>query len=105
MALARRVRNARAGIESPLSVNVVYHIPGEVVDLGWQGVRTGRYDAKARHLMVQVTVPDEPPVDGHAFLLNRLSEAITEAERWASEKGIARDLTSLHAIIGRLDPA
>ena len=102
MALARRVKAQRAGTESPLNVNVVYHVPGEVVSLDWEGVRIGRYDANARHLMVQATVPDEPPLDAESILLDRLTQAIREAERWASRKGIASDLASLHAVTERL---
>lgn len=102
MALARRVREMRGGTESAISVNVVYYVPGEVVGVDWDGVRTGRYDAKAKLLMVQVAVPDEPQLHAETLLLERLGEAITEAERWASRKGVASDLASLHAIVDRL---
>ena len=83
-------------------MNVVYDVPGEVLGLDWEGVRTGRSDASTRLLMVQATVPHEPPPDADAYLLDRLSEAIREAERWALRKGIAQDMLSLHKIVERL---
>ena len=61
--LARRVADVRSGVDSPLNVNVVFHVPGEVLPIDHDYVRTGRYDSKTRHLMVQATVPESVPDD------------------------------------------
>jgi hypothetical protein len=61
--LTLRVGEARAGVESPLNLNVVFHIPGEVLDFDDEYVRTGRYDSRTRHLMVQATLPRIPPAN------------------------------------------
>jgi hypothetical protein len=101
MALARRVKEVRSGFRSPLNVNVVYQIPGEVLPaLDFSGVRTGRYSSSKKLLLVQAAVPVELPPDMNDFLLGLLEEAIEEAERFAMRKGITtqplaelRDLT------------
>ncbi len=58
MALSRQLRAAHGSAYSSIRVNVVYHVPGEIVVPDFQGVRRGRYSKTDRHLMVQVAVPD-----------------------------------------------
>jgi hypothetical protein len=36
---------------------VVFHVPGEVLKFDEEYVRTGRYDTRTRHPMVQATLP------------------------------------------------
>ena len=100
--LGRRVAAIRGGVESPLCVNVVYYVPGEVLNLDWEGVRTGSYDRRRNLLMVHATVPEVPPEDPQPFLMVRLHEAVTEAEAWARRKRIAEELTALRALVDRL---
>ena len=89
MALARRVKDLRLGFRSPLNVNVVYQIPGEVLPaLDFSGVRSGRYSSGKKLLLVQVAVLAELRPDMNDFLLDLLEEAIEEAERFALRKGI-----------------
>jgi hypothetical protein len=58
MALARQLRAAHGSADSPIRVNVVYHVPGEIVVPDFEGIRRGRYSTTDRHLMVQVAVPN-----------------------------------------------
>jgi len=102
MALARDVAELRVGIESPLNINVVFHVPGELLSLDWEGVRTGTYRRRDNHLMVQATVPPSPPKDPRPYLVERLREAIEEAERWATRRGIAQQLTGPRSILSGL---
>lgn len=89
MALARRVKELRPGLRSPLNVNVVYQIPGEVLPaLDFSGVRSGRYSSSKKLLLVQAAVPAEQRPDMNDFLLDLLKQAIEEAERFALKKGI-----------------
>jgi len=97
--LTLRVVEARLGVESPLSLNVVFHIPGEVLQFEDEYVRTGHYDPRTRHLMVQATVPQTLPADPDRFLLARLSEAVGEAEDWVRRRGVADDLPALRALV------
>lgn len=89
MELARRVKALRAGVDSPLNVNVVYQVRGDVVPVDFSGVRTGRYSAADRLLLVQAAVPDGPPVHPAETLIDLLDSAIEEAERFAQRKAIS----------------
>jgi hypothetical protein len=100
--LTRRVVAARSGVDSPLNLNVVFHVPGEVLPVDGEYVRTGRYDSRTRHLMVQVTVPESPPEDPDGLVLSRLAEAIAEAEEWVRRRGVADSLPGLHTVLDRL---
>jgi len=104
MALARRVKSLRQGMESPLNVNVVYQVPGEVLqELAFAGVRTGRYSTGRRLLLVQVAVPTEPPANMDDFLLDMLQTAVEEAERFALRRGLTEEpLVQLRDILRTL---
>lgn len=100
--LGLRVGTLRAGVESPLNLNVVFQVPGEVAKPDFQGVRTGRYSKADRLLMIQVALPEDVPPDSDAHLVEAAYAAIDEAERWAKQRGIAEDLTPVREILDRL---
>jgi hypothetical protein len=100
--LMRRLSAIRANVTSPLHVNVVYDIPGEVFSPDFVGVRSGRYSSKARHLLVQAAVPREVPQNPRSVLIKLLEEAIDEAARFARGKAIADDLPELRDLVSRL---
>jgi hypothetical protein len=102
--IARRISAECEGVETPLAVNVVFHIPGEVVVPEFEGVRTGRYSKKSAHLMVQVAIPDIPlPDDVGRYLLGRIEEAIAEAEAFGQRRKLFEGrLEELRALVGRL---
>jgi hypothetical protein len=78
MALSRQLGAARDSADSPIKVNVVYHVPGEIWVPDFQGVRRGRYSKTDRDLMVQVAVPDG---DYSISVMERLLwSAVAEAE-------------------------
>jgi hypothetical protein len=82
---------------------VVFVIPGEVKDPGFSGVRTGRYDSKTRHLLVQAAVPQDAPTERAAILLELLRKAIHEAEAFAKKRGLIADrLESIREIVDAL---
>jgi hypothetical protein len=93
--LVPEVIEARAGLITPLNLNVVFHVPGNLVKPDYTGERTGRFSKKEMLLMVQVALPEEPPTDVDADLRRRLVAAVDEAQRWAIKRGIADSLTSL----------
>lgn len=100
--LTIEVASAAQHVESPLRVNVIYQVPGNIVRPDFEGVRTGHYSKKDASLIVQAAVPDDAPndVDGHIRRL--LVEAIGEAEDWARKRSIAPDLRSLRELAARL---
>ncbi len=100
--LTRAVADARADVASPLNVNVVFQVPGSVVQPDFEGTRTGRHSKADRLLLVQVALPDEVPDDPDAYLRGALSEAIAEAEEWARRRSIASDLQALRELAARV---
>lgn len=100
---AQRVIRLREGRSSPLAVNVVYQIPGEVMTPDFEGVRTGQFSRKDRRLLVQVALPHEPAHDADQEVVDRLSEAIELAEEFARmEAMIEGNLVDLRAIVSAI---
>lgn len=90
----------REGLQSPLCVNVVFHVDGEhLPSVDFDGVRTGRLSRKRMELMVQAAVPPEPVVDRREVLLRLLRDAVAEAEAFARRRGIADELTEIRAVV------
>jgi len=100
--LTRRVVDARSGVHSDLNVNVVFHVPGEVLGVEGDYVRTGSYDYRARLLLVQATVPEALSDDPDRYVFCRLAEAVSKAEEWVRSRGVADSLPGLHIILDRL---
>jgi hypothetical protein len=100
-ALTHRVITARQDAESPLNVNVVFHVPGSMLKPEFEGVRTGRFSQPLRLLMVQVALPETVPPDPEGYLLDAIGAAIDMAERWAKRRGLASDLDALRRIVQR----
>jgi hypothetical protein len=96
--LGKQVMGAREGVESPLRVNVVFHVDGKLVPNEFTGVRTGRFSKSDSHLLVQAAVPAGPVEDRRRVLLALLTEGIREAEAFARERGIAESLDAIRAI-------
>jgi hypothetical protein len=77
-ALSQQVQAVRGSADSPLRLNVVFHIPGEIWGPDFVGIRTGRYSEKDRHLMVQVALPEGDY--STSVVENLLWSAVAEAE-------------------------
>lgn len=88
MDVARRVKELRDGVNSPLRLNVVYHVPGEVVPVDFVGVRTGTFSRSERLLMIQAAVPTEFPLEGEAALIELLQAALDLAEEFGRDKRV-----------------
>jgi hypothetical protein len=59
----------RAEYDSPLSLQIVFQIPGELIQPDFTGVRTGRFSRRERRLVIQVAVPDDFEGDRTAWLV------------------------------------
>jgi hypothetical protein len=100
--LAKRVIEIRDDYESPLSVNVIYHVPGEVVPKEFLGVRTGHYSSAKGWLIVQAAVPEHPAGDADAEVRQLLWQAVDAAERFAERRKIADALPNLRRLLADL---
>lgn len=100
--LTHRVMSARAGVASPLNVNVIFQVPGNNITPDFEGVRTGHFSKKKMWLIVQAALPEAPPEDVDAHLCDRLLAAIEETEEWARRKGITERLSELRGIVERV---
>jgi len=90
----------RRGVESPLNLNVVFHVDGELLPpVDFEGVRTGTFSRRLMHLMVQAAVPRHTLDDQRAVLLDLLRAAAAEAEAFALQRGIAADLSAIRGIV------
>lgn len=96
------VMELRQGVDSPLRLNVVYHVDGKLSPNEFEGVRTGRFSRKTALLMVQAAVPQVVTDNPRALLLSLLNDSVDEAERFAQKLRIANDLRELRQLVGRL---
>lgn len=101
--IMHQVIAARAGVTSPLRVNAVFFVRGDVSpSLDFTGVRTGRFSRKDAHLMVQAAVPEGDVEDRTQALLELLRAAIDEAETFARRRRVADNLAGLRALVASL---
>jgi hypothetical protein len=99
MAESRRIARLRQGVSSPLSVNVVFQIEGDLLAPDFQGIRTGYYSRAMNLLMVQVALTGEPPADPVTHVRQLIGAAVSAAEAWARRRRIVPDLSSLQALV------
>jgi hypothetical protein len=89
----------RLGLSSRLNLNVVFHVPGEVVAPDYEGIRAGRFSKSDGLLMVQVALPDAPPPDADQCLLALTRDAIDLADEWARARGLRDDFSAARSIL------
>lgn len=89
-------------LESPLQLDVSYHVEGKLAPNEFEGVRTGHFTKRTALLRVQAAVPPGPVDDRRAVLLDLLADAVAVAEAFARKKGIAEELTGIRALVREL---
>jgi hypothetical protein len=100
--LGNRIRAKADGVFSPISVNIEFHIPGDLLKPDYVGERTGAFRKSDSLLKVQVALPEAPPAEVRAYLKARVLSAVGEAERWAIARRRATDLASLRELAGEI---
>jgi hypothetical protein len=96
------VATAAQSVESPLNVNVLYQVPGNILRPDFEGVQTGHYSKKESSLIVQAALPGDAPDDIDGQLRRLLVAAVNEAEEWARRRNIAPDLKALRELVAQL---
>lgn len=92
------IKKSREGVTSPLNVNVIFQIPGDVLSPDFSGVRTGYFSKKSCTLIVQVGLPVELPEDVDGYLKECVLLALGQAEGWAKSRHIAENLEEIRQI-------
>jgi hypothetical protein len=69
-------------IASEGGLDIVYHVPGSMMQPEFEGLRTGKFSKKEKMLMVQISVPTLFESEQHLerFLVEALREAIQLAK-------------------------
>jgi hypothetical protein len=99
--LGQGIRNARIDVEVPLNLNVVFHVPGNMLKPEFVGVRTGIFSKSKSLLMMQIAIPEGVPTDPMAYLKGTVQAAIDEAGRWAARRKVPIDISKLRQILDR----
>ncbi|MHB8707190.1 MAG: hypothetical protein ACYC77_11865 [Coriobacteriia bacterium] len=100
--LMQRIVDVRQGVESPLNVNVVFHVPGSVLTPEFTGSRTGSFRKRDSHLIVQIALPPEAPDDQAAYLISSIRDSIETVEVWNRRKDRQFDLSALRSVVDHL---
>lgn len=100
--LTSEVVAARAGMEAPLNLNVVFHVAGHLIQPDFEGVRTGTFRKAQRLLMVQVALAEAAPAEPRAELLALLEDAVAEAEAWSLRRQVVFDREPFTRVLGSL---
>lgn len=97
--LSREVETSGPWAASPLRVSVQFHVDGRLAPNEFVGVRTGRFNRRDAHLVVQAAVPNEVGVDRRAVLVALLMDVVAEAENDARRRGMAESLDEIRAVV------
>jgi hypothetical protein len=100
--LLLRIRELVVGVTSPISVNMEFHIPGDLLRPDYEGERTGAFRKSDNLLKVQVALPEAPPTEVRKYLKSRVVSAVLEAERWAIKRKLASSLESLRELAEKI---
>ena len=101
-ALSREAEVLSSGVETPLRVNVVYHVAGQIAPNEFEGVRTGRFNRGKGLLEVQAAVTSRSSAESRELLLQLIEDAITAAEAFAKRRAIAESLPALRRLVSEL---
>lgn len=89
--LTRDVAAARVGVDSTLSINVVFHVAGNILQPDFEGVRTGTFRKVDSLLVVQVALPEGAPPLPRQALLALLDRAVVVAQGWSVRRRVPFD--------------
>ena len=104
--LLRRFCSALPPIQDPdaADINIVFHVPGSIAKPDYTGVRTGRFSAKEKTLMIQVSVPEHlmDSLELESFLHKSIAEAVDIAKEFFEKKKMQFDKAEYSRVIGEM---
>jgi hypothetical protein len=101
--LSRDVAGVRDQLNSNLNLNVEFHVPGNLIAPGFQGVRTGTFRKTDRLLKVQVAVPVHPPDTPYVNGVQAMRAAVDAAEAWAGRRQVEFDPEPFRFLLALLE--
>lgn len=101
--LSRRIDCVARDLKASLKLNVVFHIPGNMLKPEFSGVRTSTYFRKLAVLMIQVALPEERAEDERSYIKQVTHLAIDEAAHWALKRRLEFDVGLFHDIVERAE--
>lgn len=97
--LTRQIARHRDGVESDISVNIEFHVPGNLLRPEFEGVRTGAFRKKDSLIKVQVALPEQTPADTRSVLIREILAALDEVDAWASSRQQPVSTANLRGLI------
>ncbi len=97
--LTREIAAHRDGVKSDINVNIVFHVPGNLLQPEFEGVRTGAFRKSEALIKVQVALPEQPPADPRAHLLSLVRDALDVVDQWALRRKPLVTTESLRALL------
>lgn len=92
-------------IGSKPTINVVFHVPGSLGCLDWDGIRDAKYSRKQKLLMIQVAVPENigASITPEDFVIQSLYGANAIAFEFFRQKGIAFPLAEAEQLVSEME--
>jgi len=102
--LSKRARQISKTHARELSLDVVFHVAGPLLPVGFEGIRTGRFSKEERLLQLQIATPEDfsSPEAAEAFALSSLRQGIEVAETYVAKKGLGLTLAPIRAIVDEI---
>lgn len=89
---------------SEATVDVTFHVPGTILPVDFEGMRTGRWVKAKRLLVVQVAVPESVSGDAdgiNTFLATSLREAVDLAAGYLAQRKLSFSLERANSVAER----
>lgn len=97
--LTRRIAAHRDGVESTVNVNIEFHVPGNLLQPEFEGIRTGAFSKSDALIKVQIALPEQLPADPMAYLVELIWEALEIVDQWSSRRKLGVDTASLRELL------
>lgn len=101
--IQREIVLARDNVSSNINVEVVFHVPGNILSPDYEGLRTGSYWKSKALLQVQVALPAVAPADPRSALIQLIWDALDVVDSWAATKGKSADTAGLRGIVAKVE--
>lgn len=101
--LARDIASHREGVRSEINVNIEFHVPGNLLQPEFEGVRTGTFRKADSLIKVQVALPEEPPANARGHLVECIRAALDAVDLWAERRKLSVSTSALRALVSEVE--